>query len=218
MSISQPTWKDASEAHVRGRAWPRDVIVPAVADFVRRFWHRFPGQSEFLIRDGPIVTRSPEALGGDFLDELRELITSAMNSPLESLRYVLRSGRYKCEIFLMDEIPHYHPDTKHFHRANGDPFPHEVSNTPTIRITSRASVELKPRDDTDELRIFLASTAAQIGFTVTGERGEPHIDLVPDGKKVMSLRREMSIHYRTRQPGERCRPQGKQGSLFSPKP
>jgi hypothetical protein len=222
MDLVQPFVVDEKKAKVLGNAWGEELMPAAILEFVRQFMLRFPGRRVFAIREGPILTFAPEEIkdAGEFLRDFLALLTPyfqtpyGMQKPLDGAVYIVRVGRYKCEISLIDRVPHYHPDTEEFHYSDGTRYPYEIDNTPTIAVMPYDRPEFESTDDTDEISLFLPVVASRIGFAFEGDPRDRVLKLVPDRKRFHRFRRQIAIAYDRKDAGNRCRL--KQRTLFDP--
>jgi len=219
---AQPFIVDERMAKVLGNAWGEKTMSAALCEFVRLFVIRFGGQATALMRDGPTLVFAPEKVRdlAEFLKLLHGYFARRFRSPyglqepLESVRWSITAGRYKCEISLLEQVPHYHSDTNQFHYRDGRPYPYEIGNTPRIFVTPYNRPEFERSDDTDDLCAFLAATASQVSFSFTGTARDGVLELAPDRVRLRALRRQIVIHYDLERIGDRCDPQ--QGTLLDP--
>ena len=220
---TQPFIVDERMAKVLGNVWGEETMSAALCEFVRLFVIRFGGQATALLRDGPIIVAGPEKVRdlAEFLELLHGYFARRfrspymMQEPLESARWRITAGRYRCEISLLEQVPHYHPDTGEFHYRDGRPYPYEIGNAPRIFVTPHDRPEFERRDDTDDLCVFLAATAFQVGLSFTETARDRVLELAPDRVRLRALRRQIVIRYDIEQPGDRCKPP-RQGTLFDP--
>lgn len=213
MNLVQPFFVDEKKAKVLGNAWGKDLMPAAIIEFVRQFMFRFSGRRVFAIREGQISTFAPEEIrdDGEFLQGFLTLLTPyfktpyGMQTPLDGSVFMVRVGRYKCEISLIDRVPHYHPDTEEFHYSDGSRYPYEVDNTPTIAVTPYDRPEFEPADNTDEISLFLSVVASRINFSFDGDSRDPVLRLTPNRKRFHPFRRQLVIAYGLKDAGDRCK-------------
>lgn len=201
-----PVRIDDEHARVLGFLWQNRRVAEACGFFARRFLERFPGRPAFTVRDcgtleGPTPISDPTVFAG----VLKERIELSLDDPLSTIRYSLKSGPYSCTVSFIDDIPHYHPESKEFHCSTGAQFPYRVWNVPTIRVFPRSrrkpffGRETKTRD----LRQFLAPLAAEMKFRFHGQAGAAFFELSPDTSYDRG-HSELLIDYIEYEPEDSC--------------